>query len=220
MIGPKQNSDLNDQLEKLETRFSDATDLGGQFDDTLKRMVASFSDAKTGAMNLDRAFSTGLRRAMDGVILDGANLTDALGKIRDSLISSAYSAAAKPVANYFGGLLASGVENLVGSVLPFAKGGVLSQGRVQPFAKGGVVDRPYVFPMHGATGLMGEAGPEAIMPLTRGADGRLGVQSQSGGRPISVVMNIQTPDADSFRRSQGQIAAQVGRVLGQAQRNR
>ena len=220
MIGPKPSSDLNDQLETLETRFSDASDIGGQFDATLKRMVGSFSDAKTGAMNLDRAFSTGLRRAMDGVVLDGANLTDALGKIRDSLISSAYSAAAKPVANHFGGLMANGLENLVGAVLPFAKGGVLSQGRVQPFAKGGVVDSPHVFPMNGATGLMGEAGPEAIMPLTRGADGRLGVHTQGGGRPVSVVMKIQTPDADSFRRSQGQIAARIGRVLGQAQRNR
>ena len=66
---------------------------------------------------------------------------------------------------------------------------------------------------------MGEAGPEAIMPLSRGPDGRLGVRSQGGGG-VSVVMNIQTPDVEGFRRSQGQIAAQLGRVIGRGGRNR
>jgi phage-related minor tail protein len=66
---------------------------------------------------------------------------------------------------------------------------------------------------------MGEAGPEAIMPLSRGPDGRLGVRAQGGGG-VSVVMNIQTPDVDGFRRSQGQIAAQLGRVIGRGGRNR
>lgn len=78
---------------------------------------------------------------------------------------------------------------------------------------------PVTFPMRGGTGLMGEAGPEAIMPLSRGPDGRLGVRAQGGGA-VSVVMNIQTPDVDGFRRSQGQIAAQLGRVIGRGGRNR
>ncbi len=89
-----------------------------------------------------------------------------------------------------------------------------------PFANGGIVSSPVSFPMRGGRGLMGEAGPEAIMPLARGADGRLGVQTQGGGRAVNVVMNITTPDAGSFRRSQSQIAAQMGRAIGQGQRNR
>ena len=68
---------------------------------------------------------------------------------------------------------------------------------------------------------MGEAGPEAIMPLARGADGRLGVRSAGGGgRPVQVVMNISTPDVQGFQRSQGQIATQMSRALGHGQRNR
>jgi phage-related minor tail protein len=67
---------------------------------------------------------------------------------------------------------------------------------------------------------MGEAGPEAIMPLARGADGRLGVQTAGGGRPVNVVINVTTPDVQGFERSQGQIAAQAARVLARAQRNR
>jgi phage-related minor tail protein len=90
---------------------------------------------------------------------------------------------------------------------------------VRPFAKGGIVAGPTAFPMRGGQGLMGEAGPEAIMPLTRGPDGRLGVQS-AGGRPVTVVMNITTPDVRGFQRSQVQVAAQVSRALSRGQRNR
>jgi phage-related minor tail protein len=68
-------------------------------------------------------------------------------------------------------------------------------------------------------GLMGEAGPEAIMPLARGADGKLGVKARGGGE-VRVVMNIQTPDVEGFRRSQAQIAAQLGRAIGRGNRNR
>jgi len=89
-----------------------------------------------------------------------------------------------------------------------------------PFAKGGVVSQPTNFPMSGGMGLMGEAGPEAIMPLTRGPDGRLGVQSAGGSRPVTVVMNISTPDVQGFQRSQSQIAAQAMRALSRGQRNR
>jgi len=66
---------------------------------------------------------------------------------------------------------------------------------------------------------MGEAGPEAIMPLSRGADGKLGVRAQSGGS-VNVTMNISTPDVQGFQRSQGQIATQMARALGRGQRNR
>ncbi len=79
---------------------------------------------------------------------------------------------------------------------------------------------PTGFAMRGGRGLMGEAGPEAIMPLARGPDGRLGVQAGGGGRPVTEVMNISTPDVQGFQRSQGQIAAQASRALSRGQRNR
>ena len=87
-----------------------------------------------------------------------------------------------------------------------------------PFAKGGVVTSPTVFPMRGGTGLMGEAGPEAIMPLARGPDGQLGVRAGSG-RAVNVTMQVVTPDVAGFQRSQGQIVAQVSRALARGQRN-
>ena len=61
-----------------------------------------------------------------------------------------------------------------------AKGNVYAQNGIVPFAKGGVVDKPTLFPFAKGAGLMGEAGPEAIMPLKRSQDGRLGVEAAMG----------------------------------------
>jgi len=80
----------------------------------------------------------------------------------------------------------------------FAKGGVFSGGNVTPFADGGVVGGPTMFPMSGGrTGLMGEAGPEAIMPLKRGPDGKLGVQS-ANNKPQKVEIVITAEEGEMF----------------------
>ena len=95
---------------------------------------------------------------------------------------------------------------------------ILQRGTPIPFAKGGVIASPVAFPLSsGRTGLAGERGPEAIMPLTRTADGRLGVAAPSGGPNITI--NIATPDVEGFARSQTQIAALASRALGRANRN-
>ena len=77
-----------------------------------------------------------------------------------------------------------------------AKGGAWSDG-MQMFAKGGsftnsIVDSPTLFKFAKGTGMMGEAGPEAIMPLRRGADGSLGVAATgtgSGSTQINIINN-------------------------------
>ena len=212
-------ADLERQVDALEITLGGATGMVAGFDSELRRMRGALAETGKDVQTLERGLSKGLRRALDAAVIDGARFSDVMGIVGKSLINTAYGAAVKPVTDHFGGMLAQGVGGLIQGILPFAKGGAFSQGRVQPFADGGVVRGPVAFPMRGGTGLMGEAGPEAIMPLTRGADGRLGVRAQGGGA-VKVVMNIQTPDADSFRRSQSQIAAQMGRALSRGQRNR
>ena len=64
---------------------------------------------------------------------------------------------------------------------------------------------------------MGEAGPEAILPLQRGPDGALGVAAGTGGG-ASIVFNVTANDAASFMRSEGQIAAMLTRAVGRGQR--
>ncbi|MGY6645878.1 MAG: phage tail tape measure protein [Salinarimonas sp.] len=120
-------------------------------------------------------------------------------------------------------LIRKGVGSLLGGIgqggaQAFADGGVIAGGRVMPFAQGGVVATPTYFPMRGGTGLMGEAGPEAIMPLARGPDGRLGVAAGGRERPVSVTVNIATPDAASFRRSESQVSATLARAVARGRR--
>lgn len=79
-----------------------------------------------------------------------------------------------------------------------AKGNVFSNGHLQAFARGGVVNRPTVFPFASGVGLMGEAGPEAIMPLTRTPGGDLGVRAQGGG--VTIFAPISAVDAESFHK--------------------
>lgn len=212
-------SDLEDQSEALEDSMSAAASMAAGFDTELRRVRESLAATGADVATLERGLSKGLRRAFDGVVFDGMKLSDALETVAQSMIQTTYSAAIKPVTNHFGGMLAEGVGSLVEGLLPFANGAGFSQGRVMPFANCGVVSGPTMFPMRGGTGLMGEAGPEAIMPLARGADGKLGVRGGGGGT-TNVVMNISTPDAQGFQRSQGQIAAQMSRALGRGNRNR
>ena len=117
------------------------------------------------------------------------------------------------------GAVGSGLQSILSGILPFAKGSAFGAGRVAAFARGGVVDGPTHFPMRGGVGLMGEAGPEAMMPLTRGADGKLGVRGGAGGGSVQVTMNISTPDAAGFQRSQSQIAAEMNRAIARGRRN-
>ena len=208
--------DLDLTVDALSQSLGSASALAAGFDAELQRIHQTFSATGNQARDLSKTLSGGLKKAIDGVVLDGMKLSDALGLVGQSMINAAYNAAVKPVTDHFGSLLGG----LVNSIMPFEKGGAFSQGRVTPFATGGIVNGPVQFPMRGGMGLMGEAGPEAIMPLTRGPDGKLGVQAAGGGRAVNVVMNIQTPDVAGFQRSQSQIAAQMGRVLARGQRNR
>ena len=209
---------LEEQIDQLESSLGQAATMAAGFDTELKRIHQTFSATGKQVQVMERTFSKGLRSAIDGVVFDGFKLSDALEAVSRSLINAAYNAAVKPVTDHFGGMLAQGASALFGQWSPFEKGAPFTQGRVTPFATGGVVSGPVSFPMRGGTGLMGEAGPEAIMPLSRGADGKLGVKAQGGGS-VTVVMNISTPDVAGFRRSESQIAAQASRALARAQRN-
>lgn len=219
-------SDYEDRIEDLDASADAMADSLGQasvmvsaFDGELRRMRTSLAATGQDVKVLERGLSRGLRRAFDGVVFDGMKLSDALQSVAQSMINATYNAALKPVTNHFGGLLAQGVNGLVQGILPFADGASFSQGRVMPFASGGIVSSATPFGMRGGMGLMGEAGPEAIMPLARGTDGKLGVRSGGAAAP-TVIMNITTPDVQGFQRSQNQIAAKMGRALGRGNRNR
>ena len=212
--------EMQDQIAALEATLAGSAGMVAAFDGELARMRDSLVFTGREVNTLSSGIGGGLRRAFDGLVFDGVKLSDALRGVARTMADTIYGVAMKPVQNALGGALAQGLNGLLGGLMPFEKGGAFVQGRVMPFAKGGVVAQATAFPMRGATGLMGEAGPEAIMPLARGADGRLGVQAAGSARPVTVVMNITTPDVQGFQRSQTQIAAQAQRMLARGQRNR
>ena len=209
---------LDEQVDALETSLAGAAGMAASFSAELASMGNTFAQAGSGASKLETSLSNGVSKALDQVVMQGGSLTDALRNVATSLSQTAYKSAVDPVADQVSGFVGQAIGGLFGGA--FANGGAFSQGRVMPFAKGGVVTGPTTFPMKGATGLMGEAGPEAIMPLTRDAGGRLGVKAQGSAAPTQIVMNIQTPDAQSFERSQAQIAARMSRALSAGSRNR
>lgn len=113
------------------------------------------------------------------------------------------------------------IRPLVGAIFPdltkSAMGNVFAQNGIMPFARGGIIDKPTVFPFAKGIGLMGEAGPEAIMPLRRGSDGRLGVEASNGGGGVNVTVNVNA-QGTSVQGDNGR-AGELGRVISEAVKN-
>ncbi|OJF95900.1 phage tail tape measure protein, partial [Pararhizobium antarcticum] len=155
-----------------------------------------------------RSFGSALTGALVSATRGGKGLEDVLKGAGLRLSEIALSAGLKPLETMLGSAL-TGVIGSLGGATGFASGGV--PGRVTPFAAGGIVSAPTYFPMDGQVGLMGEAGSEAILPLKRGPDGSLGVAGAGGA--TTVVFNVTATDAQSFRKSEGQIAAMLTRTV-------
>lgn len=156
---------LDENAEGLRFTLSATSDMVTGFDSELRRMRESLAATNKDVATLEKGLSRGLRKAFDGLVFDGMSLSDALDGLANSMINATYNAAIKPVTDHVGGLLATGAGGLFEKILPFADGAPFSQGRVMPFASGGVVSSATPFGMRGGMGVMGEAGPEAIMPL-------------------------------------------------------
>lgn len=141
-------------------------------------------------------------------LIDGSkSVEDAFkGMVREILLEVYRSAVAKPIGEAIG--------ELFGGFM--ADGGVFSGGsQVKAFATGGVVGDPTFFPMSGGkTGLMGEAGPEAIMPLKRGSNGKLGVQMEGGGGSVVVhqSFNFQANGDESVKKLIAQAAPKIAQM--------
>lgn len=108
--------------------------------------------------------------------------------------------AAQILKSLLGGSFGSGgsIGGLLGGLFGSAKGNAFSGGRVIPLAHGGIVDKPTVFPMAQGAGLMGEAGPEAVLPLARTAGGDLGVNVTSQQQQPTIedyirIINVNDP---------------------------
>lgn len=169
-------------------------------------MVKQLNDEATKGLGMMGTFRDGVKGIFTSVLTGASDFKSALSGMLGSFGNS---------------LISGGVSQMFDAVWPFAKGGVISGGNVVPFAKGGVVSSPTTFGMTGnRTGLMGEAGPEAIIPLSRGSDGSLGVRadgmSGGGGSVVQItyapVIDARGADQAAVARIHAQLEAQAANL--------
>jgi tape measure domain-containing protein len=176
--------------------------------------------------------TSGIAAMIDGTKSAEQVFVEFLSSIADALIDTAKQMIAQyiaiGIARMFAGMGGSGnfapsgplaaVGNVntdvSGFFAPSANGNAFGANGIIPFAKGGIVNSPTLFPFAKGVGLMGEAGPEAILPLSRGPGGKLGVMASGGGGDVNVVVNVDAKGSSVEGNEQG--ANQLGRVISAA----
>jgi phage-related minor tail protein len=201
--------------EMKEAIMADSTDLLST-SSTLDGLTLKTKDLTASATTFSRAMT----QAFSASVTGGKQFDDVLKslglRISDLAVRLAFKPLEKSLTSGLSGLL-SGLTGSIGGGAASASLAAAS-GAIKPFAAGGVIGTPSYFPLaNGGVGLAGEVGPEAIMPLKRGPDGRLGVAGQGGGN--SITIQIATPDLDSFRRSESYITGQIARAVARGQRS-
>lgn len=189
---------------------ADAANVAGATDDML---TAGFYTARDAIAEFAMTGKANFKDFATSVIADMARI--ASQQAASSLLSGLVGMGISAAGSFFGGGggngLPSGSAGAVSSNLgasqagyssayiPQAKGGAWNSG-VQFFAKGAgfatntILNTPTMFGTgNGGLGIAGEAGPEAIMPLARGADGSLGVQMVGGSSGGGTVVQVDAP---------------------------
>jgi phage-related minor tail protein len=190
------------------------TSSGGDFPNTVDQARASTNALGVSATQFASAISKAFAQATTG----GKQFDDVLKSLMLKLSNMAVLNAFKPLAKD----LAGGLQGIFNGVFGGDSNGSSGSGQVlTAFASGGVIGAPTYFPLAGGgLGLAGEAGPEAIMPLTRGPDGRLGIANAGGGAAGgNISVQIATPDLGSFRRSESYLTGQIARAVARGQRS-
>ena len=231
---------LQDEIKEM-TKFSTiaitaADGIGTAFGNSFKSLIDGSMSARealssffkdVASMFLDMAAQI-IAKQMTMIILQ--TILKALGAVAGASGGGGFGAGGNSFnAN---GALPAGTGNIpsLGSSYGFAKGGAFANG-ITAFASGGIVGSPTLFKFANGgttqTGLMGEAGPEAIMPLSRGAGGKLGVNASGlreamggapgmGGSPVLSMSFETTRFGDTDYVSRDQLEAAMVQTRKQA----
>ncbi|HCU0532989.1 TPA: phage tail tape measure protein [Escherichia coli] len=196
-------SDWNAGLQEGLTNWVDsATDYASQAADavvsTMDGLVSNISDALAGNVVDWRNWGSSILQEVSKILMNAA-IVNGLKSLSKSMSGA-------------GGWLGTVGDWLSGAVAN-AKGGVYTSANLSAYSNT-IVDTPTYFAFAKGAGLMGEAGPEAIMPLTRAADGSLGVRAignvnGGGGFVYSPVYHISIQN----KGSNGEIDTQSARGL-------
>jgi hypothetical protein len=191
---PKQAQAMEDQITKTNELIA------------VEEKRQGLVDSITGSIE------NGMMAMIDGTL----SVKDAFKSMAAEIIKELYRVlVVKRLVGSFDSMTGTG-SGLVGMIMGAfqANGGAWQGGsQIKAYADGGVVGGPTTFPMAGGkTGLMGEAGPEAIMPLKRGANGKLGVQMEGGSQGNVVInqsFNFQANGDDSVKKLIAQAAPKI-----------
>ena len=185
-------------LDQIKEKLTAAKEEAFNFKESFAELAESALDLET---NIGERLITGIDSMGDAfadLVVDGkasfAELTVSILKdIQKMIIKALFFKAIMGLKNALGfgfadgGVVGNDVQGFGGQqLMTAAKGQVMAKNKIVPYAYGGIVSRPTLFPMANGAGLMGEAGPEAIMPLRRNKQGKLGVET-SGATSNNVV---------------------------------
>ena len=165
--------------------------------------IASSQTAATAALTSSAATVAGAAATYKTAAVSAGQLASSITQA--AISQAAYSAALVPIAGAAlapVAALATGTSIAAANVV--ASAGMLAS-RITAFKDGGVVNSPTLFPMAGnRTGIMGEKGAEAIMPLKRAPNGQLGVQAQTAPATVNIynqsdsrIETVQRPDGET-----------------------
>ncbi len=211
-------------FEDAERRKLDASKQGA---DGIRRALQTYSDdAGDAAKQTEQATLRSLTSIEDAFVAMATGSKVTFGDMVNSIVAdlariTIRKTITEPLANSFLDFLPfkNGAAFSGGNVVPFANGAAFRGGRVNAFANGTVVTQPTFFPMAGnETGVMGEAGDEAIMPLRRGPGGRLGVDASGmggGGSAMSVHIetNVSVEGGSQGGEADGELAQRIGQAV-------
>lgn len=225
--GIKQGSELYEELAQARMRaIQGAYEASRSFGTGVQSFVTSYVEESTNSAKqigqaLTGAFNAASDALVDFVTTGKFNFSNfATSILKDLARIAIQRSILGPLASLIGGFMPSfgggttaGGAGAVAFPVANANGNAFNNGSITAFANGGVVGSPTLFPMANGMGLMGEAGPEAIMPLSRDASGRLGVKSQggSGGDQFNISVSVAS---DGGMSSKGN--SQAGEGLGRA----
>lgn len=188
--------------------------------DSVDEMGTAYSQMK----DITKFTFTAMTDAMSNFFMTGKlNAKDMVSSILGELVKLATSSAFKAVISAFGGAAGGGsmfgsLFSAMGGAVANAKGGAYAGGNLSAFS-GQIVSTPTFF-NYGVSafakgaGLMGEAGPEAIMPLKRGADGRLGIEASGAAGGIAVSTTVNMADGSATSKVSGTSDPRVAQAFG------
>lgn len=190
-LTPKMTAELKSYAAQMAEAETATAKLKDAYDFSKQTFQGFFEDFRSGLANGEgfwKSFASAAGNALDSIA----------SKMLELVTSKAFDAIIGMGAGG-GGSAAGGILSMIASLFGFANGGVFSNGHVTAFARGGIVTRPTIFPMARGMGLMGEAGPEAVMPLRRGADGKLGVAAGGNAQPQQVEVAVKVESSEDLK---------------------